>query len=489
MTIGSKIVLPVSLALLLVGCGDDVTNNNTTGAKSVADLSQAGACGAETVGELVLNGEDDALYVCNGKNWVSLNGEAVEPAGGCSLNSIEVDGVEGVEIDCGNAKDTVLNGAPGAAGAPGAPGAAGQSCVGNKIAQGLQIVCGGVILDTLTNGEDGADGAPGAAGQSCVGNKIAQGLQIVCGGVVLDTLTNGQDGAPGAAGQSCNATKFNTGLDSGVVIRCGGAVVDTLRDGEKGETGATGRPGSAGSSCTGTKISGGVVIRCGGVVIDTLPDSENHIALCITNNVTNGYASIAYDTRDRFCDTRDGHVYAYKKIGNQTWMTQNLDFGNGRCLGDQPDSCLRYGRLYLWSVAMDSSNTGCGYGKTCTASGTSVRGNCPVGWHLPTADEWSELAIYVGGAYGETAATKLKSTVLWNHRGGSNGTDDYDFDMRPAGSRNADDTFDYSAKAGFWMAAESNATQGRLAMCNNTRFYSAVAAKNNGYSIRCVKNP
>ena len=311
-----------------------------------------------------------------------------------------------------------------------------------------------------------------------------------------------EDGAPGAAGQSCNATKFNTGLDSGVVIRCGGAVVDTLRDGEKGETGATGRPGSAGSSCTGEKISGGVVIRCGGVVVDTLRNGENGSSILMCEGFQNGVAvTTLYDPDYSLCDNRDGKTYKYVQIGTQKWMAQNLNHAIyrvqnpaiGGCLGGETDSCDVYGTLYTWAAAMDSAgysnwnNNGCGNGKTCTTSGT-VKGICPQGWHLPTADEWSTMVIYVGGAYGATAGTKLKAKRLWSKKGGTDGTDNYGFAGLPAGVINASGTFDYSAKTGFWMAAETGKYYARLANLNDERISSAEISKSSGLSVRCVKD-
>ncbi len=185
-----------ALTALLAACGDDVTNSTTnmTGAKTVADLSAAGKCDSSALGELVLNAEDGGLYVCNGKEWISMKGEGGES--GCDLNSIEVDGVEGVEIVCGNAKDTVLNGRKGDKGGAGAPGDSGTSCVGNKIAEGLEIVCDGVVLDTLTDG---------AAGEGCSSRKFldafgAPSVIVTCGDA-SDTLYSSKG--------SCGARTFD----------------------------------------------------------------------------------------------------------------------------------------------------------------------------------------------------------------------------------------------------------------------------------------
>jgi len=54
---------------------------------------------------------------------------------------------------------------------------------------------------------------------------------------------------------------------------------------------------------------------------------------------------------------------------------------------------------------------------------------CPVGWHLPSDAEWTELENAVGGS--KTAGTKLKSTAGWYNDG--NGTDKYGFTALPGG--------------------------------------------------------
>ena len=140
-------LLSAAVLVLLAGCGDDVTNTtNVTGARTVADLSAAGTCGASALGELVLNEEDGELYVCDGAKWKSL--DAGEPS--CELNSVTVDGVDGVEIACGNARDTVLSGGKGD------KGDKGDGCTARRIAGvGVEVACGDVV-DTLCGVEPGA---------------------------------------------------------------------------------------------------------------------------------------------------------------------------------------------------------------------------------------------------------------------------------------------------------------------------------------------
>ncbi|MGM9984847.1 MAG: FISUMP domain-containing protein [Fibrobacter intestinalis] len=143
----------------------------------------------------------------------------------------------------------------------------------------------------------------------------------------------------------------------------------------------------------------------------------------------------------KFQDSRDGQVYKTVTIGTQTWMAENLNYAylqptseedsSSFCYNDEPDSCAKYGRLYLWSAAMDSAGVfgdggeGCGYDVTCSAK-EPVRGICPEGWHLPSDAEWETLFTAVGGV--DLAGTKLKSKSGWYS---GNGTDDYGFSCCP----------------------------------------------------------
>ncbi|MBO7500784.1 MAG: hypothetical protein J6T45_05505 [Fibrobacterales bacterium] len=487
------------LTALLVACGDDVTNTdvtNVTGAKTVADLAAAGKCDSSALGEIVLNAEDGALYVCNGKKWASTMGEGGES--GCDLNSIEVDGVEGVEIVCGNAKDTVLNGKKGDKGGSGAPGDSGTSCVGNKIAEGLQIVCGGVALDTLTDG---------AVGSQCTAEKIAEGVVVSCDGAVVDTIRNGRDGA---AGTSCTAEPFDDGVESGVVVSCGGAVIDTIRNGHDGtgcvgnriaegleivcdgvalDTLVDGMKGDPGDDCTGRKIDGGVEISCGGVIVDTLR-SASSVRFC---------GDVVYDATAKLCDTRDSSLYDLVRIGNQTWMKQNLNFDykidgvsyGSYCYQDKADTCAKYGRLYTWAAAMDTATTGCGYGLLCEASGSRPQGICPDGSHLPDTAEMNELLAAVAENL-DTAGTAMKTTAGWLN--GVMGSNSSGFTWLPAGYRSTNGTGNGAllSQGHLWSSVQRSSSNRNAYRWSVTDTQENVISANDdkryGYSVRCVKN-
>ena len=116
----------------------------------------------------------------------------------------------------------------------------------------------------------------------------------------------------------------------------------------------------------------------------------------------------------------DGNVYQTVKIGNQTWLAENLKvthyrngdvipFANnnsewanltdgGYCSYDNNNGWVdTYGYLYNWYAFNDSRNI------------------APVGWHVPSDGEWQTLVDYLGGD--AVAGGKLKETgiVHWSN--------------------------------------------------------------------------
>ena len=199
-------------------------------------------------------------------------------------------------------------------------------------------------------------------------------------------------------------------------------------------------------------------------------------------------------------DARDGKSYKTVTIGSQTWMAQNLNYetANSYCNNDSTKYCEKYGRLYTWAAAMDSAGTwstngkGCGYGSTCLPTGT-VQGVCPVGWHLPSRDEFEALFTAVGG---QSAAGKvLKSTSGWSDLGNGssgNGTDAYSFSVLPAGNRNDRGEYYFSEgyNARFWNSTEfdSNNAYGVHLYYGNDNVFLDYVSKYLGYSVRCIKD-
>jgi len=157
--------------------------------------------------------------------------------------------------------------------------------------------------------------------------------------------------------------------------------------------------------------------------------------------------------------------YKIKKIGNQVWMAENLNYNvpNSKCYGegaqvailDENDypidlktltdeevqaNCVKYGRLYDWATAMNFSSI-CNSTTCANQIQQPHRGICPEGWHIPSNGEWDELFRFVdkdNDGEGEereryyqsrTAGKYLKSATGWDDYKGTsgNGIDKYNF--------------------------------------------------------------
>lgn len=196
-----------------------------------------------------------------------------------------------------------------------------------------------------------------------------------------------------------------------------------------------------------------------------------------------------------FADARDGRSYLTVKIGEQTWMAQNLNFdyvsSGSYCYGNDTAFCAVYGRLYTWAAAMDASakfstaGAGCKKGVSCTVSG-NVRGVCPEGWHLPSRNEFLALHNYIGGV--DVAGKILKATFGWESEG--NGTDDFGFAALPAGRYFGSEFVEINLYAHFWSSTEYDEFTARAQGLD----YSAPDVNLGSYdkadalSVRCLKD-
>lgn len=169
--------------------------------------------------------------------------------------------------------------------------------------------------------------------------------------------------------------------------------------------------------------------------------------------------------KNTLTDTRDGQVYRTVTIGDQVWMAENLNYktDSSFCYNDSAEYCAKYGRLYVWTAAMDA---------------------CPSGWHLPDLAEWKTLFAAVGGD--SVAGAKLKSTSGWNSNG--NGTDDFGFTVLPAGGRSSKDFV--GEAAAFWTSewyGEYDDYAYGIRLYTDTIVRPFNSRKYIGSSVRCLK--
>ena len=197
-------------------------------------------------------------------------------------------------------------------------------------------------------------------------------------------------------------------------------------------------------------------------------------------------------TKGTLKDTRDGKAYKTIKIGNYTWMAENLNYEteDSRCYENSTDKCDKYGRLYTWVDARNDPN--CGFEQKCSST-EKAKDICPDGWRLPTSGEFKTLIEDIGGE--SVASHRLKSTSGWDPYESNgitmgNGIDAVGFTALAAGSineygvSNSDGRYTY-----FWSSSESDSWNGVYLFVS---YYSLAAStgyeyKDNYYSVRCIK--
>lgn len=230
-----------------------------------------------------------------------------------------------------------------------------------------------------------------------------------------------------------------------------------------------------------------------------------------TNKAGTGYGNeISFETgpaRINFSDwvnygsmtDQDGNNYRTVKIGDQTWMAENLKVVNyrdgspipnvtdrdawynlttGACCYYQNDTLNRavYGALYNWYAVDDP------------------RKICPEGWHMPSDVEWTSLEVSLGGS--QTAGMDIKEVGLTHwispNMGATNLTG---FSALPAGSRcfYVNDNFLGLKYYCMWWTSTPHHSFTESAWYRTLITFESSLVRNYylkrvGFSVRCVKD-
>lgn len=122
---------------------------------------------------------------------------------------------------------------------------------------------------------------------------------------------------------------------------------------------------------------------------------------------------VEYDRPDTSVLEINGKKYRTVKIGEQTWMAENLSDPNSGVWYDNDQATyepLGYGKLYTYNESIAIANS-------------------VPGWHLPYSSDFASLESSCGGE--QLQGRVLKSTTGWNNDG--NGDDTFGFNAKPSG--------------------------------------------------------
>lgn len=234
-----------------------------------------------------------------------------------------------------------------------------------------------------------------------------------------------------------------------------------------------------------------------------LPDTTYYVRAYSTYNTGTYYGDeISFTTATIFFAGNGltdicGNSYQSIVIGNQEWMKKNLDvckYRNGDIIPQVQDP-TEWENLTTgaWCYYNNDSANGSVYGKLYNWYAVNdSRGLAPLGWHVPSIEEWTVLNnILVDGPGGKLKET---GTSHWNspNTGANNKSG---FTALPGGIRNSDYTkpFPYPfifkdiSNSSFWWTTQINVSANCDYNSSSLSFRDEIA-QNSGISVRCIKD-
>jgi len=194
---------------------------------------------------------------------------------------------------------------------------------------------------------------------------------------------------------------------------------------------------------------------------------------------------------------QEGNSYRTIKIGNQTWMAENLRttiYNDGssiaRILVDSAAYLLPKGAYDNYNKTNNSDTirtVGRHYNWYAVNSGKLA----PAGWHVASKAEWDTLVANLGGL--SVAGGKLKETGFTHWSSPNTGaTNESGFTALPAGRFYivSKSFTHYTFGAWYWSSTSYSADEATYYGLNHTdnSVYKSHAQLFEGYSVRCVKD-
>ena len=250
----------------------------------------------------------------------------------------------------------------------------------------------------------------------------------------------------------------------------------------------------------------GLSVRC---VCDEIRYSQTEQAEQMQNAMNEQrrqFEDMLIDAGVGFRDERDDNFYKIVKIGEQTWMAENLRYLNSVVSPENvsyvdpycyvfgydgtdveaakaTNNYKNYGVLYNWLAAMAGESSS-------EANPSGVQGVCPEGWHLPSNAEWQQLDSALSGSnHGSQLAGNAD---LWES-GSLTSASEFGtsgFNAFPVGMLDEGGYFDNMAmQVSFWSSDETDDDIAGTAYIleNVTSLGINFNYKAFGFSVRCVR--
>lgn len=190
-----------------------------------------------------------------------------------------------------------------------------------------------------------------------------------------------------------------------------------------------------------------------------------------------------------FTDSRDSKIYETVKIGPQTWFAENLAYlpsvnhpddhsdnspkyyvydylGTDVTAAKASENYSEYGALYNWSAAMSAS---------------------PIGWHLPSNDEWKQLMAMLGGK--DLAGGRMKEAGYDHWISPNLGANNISlFNALPAGISPWNSSYIDFQGMGYYTSFWSSGQNSWGLQNDNSEFGWDYPSLAKGTAVRCIKD-
>jgi uncharacterized protein (TIGR02145 family) len=187
----------------------------------------------------------------------------------------------------------------------------------------------------------------------------------------------------------------------------------------------------------------------------------------------------------------DGNYYGTATIGTQTWFTENLRttrYNNGADIPNVTNSTTWSNLTIGAYCAYNNNNIDNCFGYLYNFYATTNL--CPTEYRVPTLADYATLSTYLGGNSISGGKMKTEGVVWWDSPN-DGATNTSGFSGYPAGRRVYNGNF-FGETGTFW----TNTTTGCIVnfakiiqlKYNNNNLDFQCDDKNNGYSVRCIKN-
>ena len=229
------------------------------------------------------------------------------------------------------------------------------------------------------------------------------------------------------------------------------------------------------------------------------PNWDYHVRAYATNSAGTAYGNeVTFTSLQNtvLCDDSTT-PYLTVTIGGQIWMQKNLNvckYRNGDDIPQVQDptawSALTTG---AWCYYENNTANGPIYGKLYNWYAVNdPRGLAPIGYHIPSDAEWTQLTTFLGGT--TIAGGKMKEVGLAHWvTPNTAATNESGFTGLPGGYRSIDGGFFISIgrSGNWWSSTALDATIGWSRSLSNTVsnvYRSTFQYKQDGISVRCIKD-